>query len=546
MKNKYVAAKIIFFCVITVLFLPILLLCLFLKYKGSVQGNIEDIFFYFFIFAFVVFYAFTLFRIDSIQQRRIFNFIFCLNIFFILDDGIQSLTSSITLARYCEYLHYLPLIYVSCMFNIFFVITFFNNSIKRNIYIISIFIISFVLFCLVMTNDFHQLFLKYDDNKAIYGLGLVYYIVYFYIVILYLFNSITFFIKTKKLSNFFRLVVSFVPFLLFSLYLYLCINQNELLNKIVLLNKMSLAHNVLFILIFEVFVYGGLLQNNGKYSTLFEACALPLKIVDNNGKVMYQSALFSDYDYYSEQNNDKVFITNDIVGGKVIIEENIRKINSLNNKLNKNIEQLKNANSILIKSRDIIEEGTRLNVQKALYDTMEEALSKKSKEIELLLSLIPNSSNEANKDEIIYLLRQIKLRIGYLKQKCILLLQGKESKIVKFNQFYMIIGVMCSDIKTIGFDSFAYVITGKDDVFIEFVLAINEIMEYIGENFSNHNCVVFVSINSILKRCKINIDGVNKSYNISNIRQLPTYGYLLKVSHDGKSITIILKEKNHD
>ena len=27
-----------------------------------------------------------------------------------------------------------------------------------------------------------------------------------------------------------------------------------------------------------------------------------------------------------EQNNDKVFITNDIVGGKVIIEENIRKI----------------------------------------------------------------------------------------------------------------------------------------------------------------------------------------------------------------------------
>ena len=62
MKNKYVTAKIIFFCVITVLFLPILLLCSFLKYKGSVQGNIEDIFFYFFIFAFVVFYAFTLFR----------------------------------------------------------------------------------------------------------------------------------------------------------------------------------------------------------------------------------------------------------------------------------------------------------------------------------------------------------------------------------------------------------------------------------------------------------------------------------------------------
>ena len=82
---------------------------------------------------------------------------------------------------------------------------------------------------------------------------------------------------------------------------------------------------------------------------------------------------------------------------------------------------------------------------------------------------------------------------------------------IQNDEFRLITKVICTDIKNVGFDSIFSVIKGKKEVPIEFALAFNELMEYVGENFGFKHCVAFVTCNVDDLRCNVKVECYDKN-----------------------------------
>ena len=269
---------------------------------------------------------------------------------------------------------------------------------------------------------------------------------------------------------------------------------------------------------------------------------MPLKIVDNNGEDLFVNEGFSQDNYINKTSDDLIYIDKNILGGKVIVQEDISKIKSLNAKLNKQIADLRKGNDILRNRKDIQEEQSRLKVRSELYNEIDTVISKKSKEIDMLVSLLPDEINISNKKFTIKVLGKIRLRIGYLKQKCLLILQTKSGSFISNNEFRIMLNVICSDVKNAGFDTFATVVKGNDQVPVDYALAFNELVEYIGENLGFKHCVALVTCNLDKLRCIIKVESENKKLSNSNFPfDVSQYGYEVKKEYSDNEYTFTMK-----
>ena len=82
------------------------------------------------------------------------------------------------------------------------------------------------------------------------------------------------------------------------------------------LSDIALVYNLLFVILFELLLNSGLIQNNGQYISRFEECSLPLKIVDNNGDDLFVNEGFSQDNYINKTSDDLIYIDKNILGGK--------------------------------------------------------------------------------------------------------------------------------------------------------------------------------------------------------------------------------------
>ena len=291
-----------------------------------------------------------------------------------------------------------------------------------------------------------------------------------------------------------------------------------------------MVYSLLFILFFEVLFSNGLIQNNGQYIKHFNSCMLPLKIIDDNGENIYTSQMFDEQSYYLLDNDKKLFTSMPILGGKIIIEEDISKLKELQNKLDKSIDELSQANEILMKRTSIENESIRLKIREQLYNEIDVEIAKKSKEIGDLVSLLPDEVNYANRNNAIDILSKIRLRIGYLKQKSLLILQSKIDNKVSNGDFNLFLNVITHDIKNLGFSSLVYTLKGKKNVPVQFALAINELMEYVGEYFANLNSYAFITCNINELKCSVRIETNEKITLPSNFKN----PFIKKIGYDFK------------
>ncbi len=544
-KNKTLILKIIICLIVAIGFIFVSSLCFKYKSDSGLSGNYYYLISYASLFIFAIWYALTLYRLYDGKIKFLTLIIFCLGIFWLLDNLMMWLSESVTFSRYCWYLYYLPIIFIPYFF---FILCSENFIFRKRISKIFIYIIlglfsAFSLF-VVLTNDLHQQvysFEKLSDYRNYVHQPMFYVIVGYSLMVLTA-SIIIFIFSTTRRNSFTQLFFPFIIFLGLLGYSFLYIFGYDFIKNNMFLSDIALVYNLLFVILFELLLNSGLIQNNGQYISRFNECSLPLKIVDTEGEDLFVNDGFSQNNYLNKTTEDLVYIEKEIAGGKVIVQEDLSKIKNLNAKLNKQISSLIKGNEILRNRKDVQEEKSRLNVRNELYNEIETVISKKSKEIDMLVSLLPDEINNSNKKFAIKVLGKIRLRIGYLKQKCLLILQTKSGDYIQNNEFRIMLNVICSDVKNAGFDSFVTVIKGNSQVPIQYALAFNELIEYIGENFGFKRCVSFVTCNVDKLRCIVKVESENKKLSYSKLPiEVSQYGYQISTEYNDNEYTFTMK-----
>jgi len=544
-KNKTVILKIIICLIVAIGFIFVSSLCFKYNSDSGLSGNYYYLISYASLFIFAIWYALTLYRLYDGKIKFLTLIIFCLGIFWLLDNLMMWLSESVTFSRYCWYLYYLPIIFIPYFF---FILCSENFIFRKRISKIFIYIIlglfsAFSLF-VVLTNDLHQQvysFEKLSDYRNYVHQPMFYVIVGYSLMVLTA-SIIIFIFSTTRRNSFTQLFFPFIIFLGLLGYSFLYIFGYDFIKNNMFLSDIALVYNLLFVILFELLLNSGLIQNNGQYISRFNECSLPLKIVDTEGEDLFVNDGFSQNNYLNKTTEDLVYIEKEIAGGKVIVQEDLSKIKNLNAKLNKQISSLIKGNEILRNRKDVQEEKSRLNVRNELYNEIETVISKKSKEIDMLVSLLPDEINNSNKKFAIKVLGKIRLRIGYLKQKCLLILQTKSGDYIQNNEFRIMLNVICSDVKNAGFDSFVTVIKGNSQVPIQYALAFNELIEYIGENFGFKRCVSFVTCNVDKLRCIVKVESENKKLSYSKLPiEVSQYGYQISTEYNDNEYTFTMK-----
>lgn len=533
MANKRLLKyKLIGSIVIALVFSFFVFLAFQLNSKSETNGNMSYIFSYVLVFGFVVWYTFSYFRIYDGKLKIIAVLMFSLCFIWILLKHLMDLSDSITFSRYCWYLYFLPIIFICYLFFVMCTQIFSKSFAFKYIIYLLLGLTSLLLVGLVLTNDLHHLVFTFDKGYKNFLTNSVrqplYYIIVIYSLSMLIASMAQFLIGTFRRNTLNQFLLPFIILLSILTYSILYVMRVSFIVRYDFLSDVSFIYNLFFILLFESFMMNGLIQNNGQYISNFNDCILPLKIVDNSDKLVFVNEKFDDISYINKDNDSKVFNEKDIVGGKVIIEEDISKLKKLYDKLNRHINELVKGNEILLKRKDIKEEEAMLKARSELYKEIEIAVSKKSKEISFLVSILPDDITNANKKYAINIISKIRLRIGYLKQKCLLILQTKSNRMIQNDEFRLTTKVICTDIKNVGFDSIFSVIKGKKEVPIEFALAFNELMEYVGENFGFKHCVAFVTCNVDDLRCNVKVECYDKNLKLPILpSEVTAFGYVV-------------------
>ena len=292
---------------------------------------------------------------------------------------------------------------------------------------------------------------------------------------------------------------------------------------------------------FEVCMQCGLIQNSGRYLKYMADSMVSLCVKDENGKTVYKTTSFNEEDYGEKPNPDAKYTEKDISGGKVIVCEDLSTINKLRRQSVKQNLRLKRSNELLAKSRDIKEEEAALNARRALYEEIENAVEIKVKEIETLAKNLPDEITEENKDKVKNELAAIRLRLGYLKQKSMLMLLAKTENALPDREFIMIADIVKADIRSVGLFSVAFNVVCGKTVSVEFALAFNDFVEYIAEMFSFSNAALFVSINSEKDIVVANLES-EKSIELSGRKKtFSELGYYIECKKEDNEYRMVMK-----
>lgn len=483
-----------------------------------------------------------------IQSAKVHTYAFAIYfvsfVWIVLDYFRRLVYFSATAIRIFTYLYAAPVLLLAVLCFFLFLEIFFGNSKYKSVIRACVVGVGLVLFCLVMTNDVHQFYLVYPsgvDHAEKFTFGFLFYIVYIYSDLLFFASIVLFGLGTAKRNNHSQIFSSIIVGVALIVYQLTYVFAYKEVTKVPILNNAALVTAMFGMSWFEVCMQCGLIQNSGRYLKYMADSMVSLCVKDENGKTVYKTTSFNEEDYGEKTNPDAKYTEKDISGGKVIICEDLSKINKLRRQSVKQNLRLKRSNELLAKSRDIKEEEAALNARRALYEEIENAVEIKVKEIETLAKNLPDEITEENKDKVKNELAAIRLRLGYLKQKSMLMLLAKTENALPDREFIMIADIVKADIRSVGLFSVAFNVVCGKTVSVEFALAFNDFVEYIAETFSFSNAALFVSINSEKDIVVANLES-EKSIELSGRKKIfSELGYYIDCKKEDNEYRIVMK-----
>lgn len=362
---------------------------------------------------------------NQIIERRIrityWGIVGTMEVYFLLQICRYRLTDGNN--RYLWYAYFIPMLVIPLLF--LYLTLFINRQKeepKRPLYRL-LAVPTIVLAALIMTNDFHQLFMRLDDSLTdsikTSTAGVLLYIYYAYsggmllAAFIILFNKCRVSISKRKILRL-AIVVCICLFLWLSY-------ETEIGPSVhgIKLWNVGEIYAICGIFILEACMQVGLITVNTSYTRIFQETDLPAVIRDITGRDVYRTkgaeAVFSP-------SEETLVRKSDISGGSVTWAVDLSAVNTLNRQIAETIGQINARNHYLTTQNAMKEEKAAIDARNRVYDRIARIVSSQLTQIEKLLA---DSETDFTKR-----LKKIVVYNAYIKRRSNLeLLRESEDKI---------------------------------------------------------------------------------------------------------------------
>lgn len=527
MKKK----EIIIIASIALSFIIFFLIAIFNNDLGYMPGGSYEYPISFILMFIVTIWGFSLVYRSQFKKQRIFLILLISVLFiFMLLRYIKWLPNIYELSIYLDYIYHIPMILVSLLFLIMTLETFYSSFKKRFYIYIILGIIFTVIVAIVLSNDLHHLVYKdaikhvSETNEKVFSIsmdyGPLYYVVLGFVGANAFATLILFFFGIRKQLSIIQTLTLSSGFILLIAYVVLYILG--ITRHLPFIRDFATSISLILMLLMEILIDIGLIQNNGRYAKNFKKSIMDIKIKDEEDKYIYETSSNVESSKYKEE-------ILEIGKYKAYIKEDLSNIKNLETKLaeeNKNIALKNKQLETLIKAR---KEESPLSYRLTLIKEIEENIKNTKIDVLKRSKNLPDKYNEDVKKELSY----IELSLGYMKQKCMLLLNAKEESNISNENLKLLMNVVSKDINNAGYEDVGINILSNKELDISLVSSINDFIYSIAKGYMFGNISLLIVINTEEKTCSINLFTDKKEYKEIDFDNKGKYIYTKKDNEDG-------------
>lgn len=422
-------------------------------------------------------------RINDFEIRKAIIICLAMVLSWLLLRYLRSHMSNDMLLRYIWYLNYLPLLFAPILFlNANIVMSMkLNKKTSRITFILLI--VSAILFFLVLTNDiFEFAFIFKDglDNWSNYSYGWLFYVICL-VGFLELIAGIVILIKKNYRQTSKKVLIS--PVLIF-LFIFGYIACDFVGVSYVVELDYTLIICLFALILWEVTLRAGLVQNCGRYYALFNNMTFDLALVNKDNEYIYKT------DNFLEENSNTRYSKYDISNGEVILKDDLGVLDKVKKELENRTALLEKNNNTLKHEHKIMTEYYSLASQNEILNEIDLDYKIKNDEI---IELINKIEPLKEKKEIYPYLARIKFLVSYTKQKYNCYINSKISEKLEIQTIALAIHIIMEDTKSLNVES-GLLCNSMELIDSKLGVIIIDLFYMMMENAINNNSDIFVNI----------------------------------------------------
>ncbi len=450
------------------------------------------------------------------------------------------------LSIYVDYSYYIPMMGVPILFLVLIGETVYPHWSKRYYLYIPCILVGFAFVLLSLTNDLHHLvyqnmtFRYAEDNPKIeiisYSYGALHYVAMGFIGSLAALSFVLFAIGNRKQARFRQLVLPLYVLLIIIAYSVLYLLGLSFIRDTPLIKDFALMMTLLLTILLETLLMVGLIQNKGQYGTNFRHSAIPMRIYDSAGMPAYSSLNFDEKAYLSHS-PDYRYITKPLGDYTLVIAESVKEINGLRAKIEKENGDIADINAFLESTIRVTSEKPSLTYRLELVNEIESILREEDKTTLLLIESLPSSVDDSNREETLQKLGRIALLLGYMKQKCMLLLELKRHEAMAEDAFSLLLHVITKDIASVGFKDASFTLKSGGEVAISFAMAVNEFLNRVAYAYAFLSPYLMAIVDSKAEKVVIEIDAA------APVRDIEIKGMSVQTKLEEDALRIAMEAK---
>lgn len=442
-------------------------------------------------------------RILQTPVRRNLTIVASLMIFWMVIRTVkyELLPENHVTSRYAWYLYYIPLIFSPLL--MFLSVLYIGRPYDR---LISswwrlLYIPAILLFCGILTNDFHQLAFRFPEGIENWAAtdsihGPIYYGVVAWMVILFVAMIAIVFVRCAVPANRKKIWVLFLPFFIGIVYtVYTVLDQHSWMTHMFKLPEIGCF---LFGAFIESLIIVGFFPSNDNYGNFFNASSIGAGIMDADGVIRYKSAHSIDVDeeqirkgeYQEVLIEDGKFSlkSHKIKGGFGYWTKDISEIHSLNQQLEDLGNVLLEENAMLDAENRMAEERTRIRQQNELYNRIANSVRPQLDKISVLLKESTNKSGEFEQR-----MKYACILNAYIKRYSNLLLLSYQNRVIDADELRFAISESLDYVRLYGVKAhLSY--EGEGKFWGECILLLYEVFEDVLESVIPGADVVFIHL----------------------------------------------------
>lgn len=288
----------------------------------------------------------------------------------------------------------------------------------------------------ILTNDIHQKAFRFQpdfaDWESRYSFQFLYYIIGIWMLIFFILILFSLYRKSHVPGTKQKLTLPLTVMIIGLLYtLFNAFDSSH--NGFI---EITFMHCLLTALLWESYIYTGLIPSNTKYDVFFYSSPLGAQITDRNGIVKYTSKFASPLPpevFKTLRELEKLEIyegiqlhCSDIEAGYIIWQEDTSSIKKMIRQLRESEETLKSSVELLQEEIKITSHALHIKEQKHLYDLISKRTEKQLNRINLYMKQM-SKSNKTEKDQ---LLMQTNVLGVYIKRCSNLILMAETQDIL--------------------------------------------------------------------------------------------------------------------